>query len=745
MPPFLPFAPVGEASMKVHVSATSMRSADRLTRAGSQVNEPSIASFLQIGHKCSMAPPRYDALTHATRLFRAGKIAEAARHCSKVLRENPQSLGALSLLGVIRERQGDWAQAVILFRKALAIDPRSPPVLINLGIALLMSGSAAEAAGVLEKAVVRDPRQAMAHRALGAAFQRLGRGQEAADSFRNALSLHPNAADLHLDLGATLLSLRQAQAAIESLWQAVAINPNLVEAHRTLGLAFRDIGRNEAALESFEAALRINSRDIATLNSLGNLHKREGRYDAAIAAYDKILELDQSDANALSMAVFVRRQICDWARLDQLERSLIEHVHNDTAAILPFPFLAVSDDPEEQLRCARQFWIRRASSSASARFAPQNRDKLRIAYLSSDFHDHATARLMAQLFEEHDRSQFDILAFSYGPHDASPMRDRLLGAFNEFIDIRSVSDADAAQMILDKGVDILIDLKGHTDDARLGILSYRPAPVQAHYIGHPGTLGTDCVDYLIADPIVVPTENERYFVEQIVYLPHSYQVNDRKREITTFDIIRGHYGLPENRFVFCNFNNSYKISPMVLDVWVNIIKETPDSVLWLLSDNHQAEQNLRFEAQRRGISAERLVFAPRVPVPEHLGRHALADLFLDTWPYGAHTTGSDALWAGLPLVTFRGRSFASRVCASLLEAVGLSELIATDLEGYSQLAIELAATPLRLKQIRATLCERRDIAPLFDPGSTCRSLEEAYRQMWRIRCSGEAPRAIRLT
>ena len=349
---------------------------------------------------------------------------------------------------------------------------------------------------------------------------------------------------------------------------------------------------------------------------------------------------------------------------------------------------------------------------------------------------------MAQLFEEHDRSRFEVFAFSYGDDDGTPMRRRLEQAFDGFFDVRGLGDDAIASRIREQEIDIMIDLTGHTAGSRLEILASRPAPVQLHYIGHPGTLGVDFIDYLIVDPFVVPPEEQRHYSEALVYLSQCYQANDRRRTPADRRPSRAEAGLPPDGFVFCCFNQTYKITPPLFDAWMRLLHADPDSVLWLLADNRWAEDNLRREAAARGVAPERLVFAPRLAAPEHLARHHLADLFLDTFPYNAHTTASDALWMGLPVLTNAGRGFASRVAGSLLHAVGLPELITQDLGEYERLALALAREPARLVAMRRHLEAVRATAPLFDIDRTRGEIEAAYQQMWEIAQRGEAPRSM---
>jgi predicted O-linked N-acetylglucosamine transferase (SPINDLY family) len=403
---------------------------------------------------------------------------------------------------------------------------------------------------------------------------------------------------------------------------------------------------------------------------------------------------------------------------------------------------------QQQLRCARQ-WVDRSLKAISGPGCSLVRNRTRglkskitLGYLSADFHRHATAYLTAELFEKHDRRRFEVVGYSYGPDDGSPMRRRLIKAFDRFSDLKDASFVESAERIAADEVDILVDLKGHTKGARTEILSLRPAPIQVNYLGYPGTMGAPFMDYILVDDFVVPADQQPFFTERLVHLPGCYQVNDSQREISPHTPSRAECGLPEDGFVFCSFNNSYKITPEMFDVWMGLLKAVPGSVLWLLEANRFAPGNLRREAETRGVAAQRLVFARPVPLPEHLARHRLADLFLDTFPVNAHTTASDALWAGCPVLTMAGETFVSRVAGSLLRAVGLPELITKSLEDYQTMALRLARNASVLSELRAKLAANRKTSRLFDAGQFARGVEEAYLTMWEICASGQQPRAF---
>jgi protein O-GlcNAc transferase len=412
--------------------------------------------------------------------------------------------------------------------------------------------------------------------------------------------------------------------------------------------------------------------------------------------------------------------------------------------IFPFAHLAISASPEEQLQCARIFVSNDVPASTPFGGVSYRHQRIRIAYLSADFYEHATAFLMAGVFEHHDKGRFETYAFSYGANDRSATRARLERAFDRFFDVSAESDAATAALLREHQIDIAIDLKGYTGSARPGILALRPAPVQVHYLGYPGTMGTDCIDYLIADTIVIPDDERKFYAEQIAYLPDTYQCNDRKRPLPVHVPSRAEAGLPAKGFVFCCFNANHKILPDTFDIWMRLLKDIPGSVLWLFADNDEAIPNLRSEARARGVAQDRLIFAKRASLEEHLARLAMADLVLDTLPYGAHTTASDALWAGVPVLTARGSTFAGRVAASLLSAAGMAELITSSPSEYEARARGLAADPAALTALRAKLARNRDTSPLFDTERITRQLEAAYSAMWQRYRRGEAPASFSL-
>jgi predicted O-linked N-acetylglucosamine transferase (SPINDLY family) len=718
------------------------------------------------------------AIEQAIALQVQGNLREAERRYQAVLREFPDQFDALHLLGVIRQKQGRHKEAVEMIRAALRRDAASAAAHYNLGISLAALGRHQEAAESYESALAIHPKFPRACNNLGNALCKLKRFEEAIPHFTRALSIDPNFADAQSNLGAAMAALNRHEEAIESYRKALAIRPLSANALNNLANALRALRRYDAAIARYREALAISPQDAEIHGNLGIALAESGRHTEAIASYRraiaaapryvephislgdalfklrrlpeavqsyrKALEIDPERYNARSGCVRLSYQMCDWQEAARHERLLPELAGSGEFAASPYFLQTGTDDPLRQLRGARHFLkCGRADEFVALWNGTRYRhDRIRLGYLSADFHDHATAYLMAELFERHDRERFEVTAVSWGPKDGGAMRRRLERAFDRFLDVREMSDHDIARKVRSLEIDVAVDLKGYTEDCRPGVLARRPAPIQVNYLGYPGTMGAPFIDYVVADPFVVPSDQQEFFTEKLVHLPECYQPNDTKRPIAETAPSRAQCGLPERGFVFACFNNSYKLTPEFFDVWMRLLQAVPGSVLWLLQDNKWAPDNLRREARVRGVAPERLVFAPRAEMAEHLARQRLADLFLDTLPCNAHTTASDALWAGLPVLTCAGRSFAARVAGSLLQAVGLPELITHDIADYEALALRLAREPELLAGLRNRLAANRLTAPLFDCERYCRHLEAAYEEMWRLWQQGETPRAI---
>jgi predicted O-linked N-acetylglucosamine transferase (SPINDLY family) len=567
-----------------------------------------------------------------------------------------------------------------------------------------------------------------------------GRLEEAVSSYRAATNLDPENAILHNDLGNLLAEQGKLEEAIASCRKALEIWPEYAEAHNNLANLHQMTGKLEEAAAGYEKAIRLRPDYAQAHRNLGSLLYRQGKLPMAVESLRTAVSLDPSFAEAASLLEHQMRHFCDWRGLDSLSRSLIQMVERGSGGVNPFGFLCLGSTPEQQLHCAQRWATRNVPyAMQTPAFNFEQSNQITIGYLSADFHEHATAHLISQLLELHDRHRFRIIAYSYGPDDCSPARARLVQAFERFVDIRDESFVQSADRIRKDGVQILVDLKGYTGDARPMILALRPAPIQVSYLGYPATMGTTAIDYIIVDRIVAPPEDQAFFSERLVHMPNCYQVNDSTRAIS-LPRSRREYDLPDNALVFCCFNASYKITPKVFSIWTKLLKLIPGSILWLLDSNPHATVNLKREAADRGVDPGRLVFAPHLPYSDHLARFAVADLFLDTFPYNAHTLSSDALWGGCLVLTCSGRTFASRVAASLLHSVGLPELICRSLSDYESLALALARSPERLRRLRERLHAARPSAPVFDVKSFTRNLETAFVTMWESYRRGESPR-----
>jgi predicted O-linked N-acetylglucosamine transferase (SPINDLY family) len=679
----------------------------------------------------SQTEPTSVLLTRAVAAHRAGDLAAAERTYRQVLTTAPDNFDALHLLGVIAIQRHDYAAAVQMLDRAAAANPDVATLFHNRGHALLALERFGEAAASFERAVTLDPHNVNARVNHGNALRALGRYEEALASYDGALAHAHDHAEAHRRRADVLILLNRIEAGIAAYDRAIALAPGDADAHAGRGAALDAARRFDEALASYDTAVTLKPDFAAAHHHRGDVLLRLKRYPEALASYDRAVALAPHTDLLEGVRLHVKMHLCDWRDFDADCARLRAAVADGRIAAHPFALIAIPSTPALQRRCAETYLASNHPPAATPSWRGRgDHARLRLAYLSADFHAHATATLAAGLFEQHDRARFETYAVSFGPDDGSDMRGRLIRAFDHFIDVRNEDDAAVAARLRALEIDIAVDLKGFTQGARTGILAQRVAPVQVSYLGYPGTMGAPYVDAIIADRVVIPAGQRAHFSEQVIELPDSYQINDATRAIADTPMSRADAGLPSRGLVFCCFNDTYKITPDVFDIWMRLLRDVDGSVLWLLAGNIYAPDNLRREATARGVAPQRLVFAPRLPSDEHLARQRLADLFLDTHPCNAHTTASDALWAGLPLVTCAGETFAARVAASLLHAVGLPELVTQSLADYEALALKLARDAALLASIRDKLAHNRRTAPLFDTRRTTRNLEAAYSQMW---------------
>jgi protein O-GlcNAc transferase len=661
---------------------------------------------------------------------------------NRALEVSPQSVDALVNLGRAQSEAGNQDNAETSYRRALAINPRFVLALNNYSIVLRKSGRPEEAIALCDKALALQPNQVLAINNRGNALFDAKRYDEALADYDRALALAPQLAQAWLGRANVCHVLRRYGAARAAVDKALYLHPHSAEAWLAYGNILSKQNDYDGALSGYDKALALDPRLADAWAGRTSVLSALKRYPETIATYDKLLTVLPDAAYALGYRLFARMQICDWTDWHAEYERVLTGTRQNRPVCEPSILLAIPATPADQLRCASAYASKHhpVGPSASPPGTRHADDRIRVAYVSSDFREHPVSYLLAGLIERHDRSKFTPIAVSLGRNDGSDLRRRLERAFASFIDVGVQSDVGAAKRLRSLGVDIAVDLMGFTQEGRPGILAARPAPLQVGYLGYAGTVGGGHLDYVLADRWVIPQEQRSCFSEQVVYLPHSFQPNDR-RPIAERMPTRREAGLPEQGFVFCSFNQAFKITPDMFDVWMRLLSRIANSILWLQGSHAAAVANLRAAAQRSGIDPERIVFAARLPRNEdHLARHRLADVFLDTAPYNAHTSASDALWAGLPVVTCPGETFASRVAASLLHAVGLPELIAPSLAEYEALAMKLATEPDFLAALKASLAGRRESCPLFDVDQVRRHVEAAFTTMHERHLRGERPR-----
>lgn len=681
------------------------------------------------------------ALTH----HQAGRLDEAERTYQQVLQADPGHPGALYLLGGIAYQRGNYKLAFDLVAQCVSDEPDDPDALHLLGLAALQLKDYAQAKTLIERALAINPQYVQAHHSLGTLWQAQDNYDAADEHFRRASTINPQYAEAYCGLGHTDRLRGNYLEAVNKYNLAISCDANCVEAYSYRGIAFFALMRYEEALASFDATIKINPSAESYVYR-GDVLRELKRFHEATQAYGRALEIDANLPYVAGKKFDSELQVCNWEHYATAVDEIVTQVRAGKRVAVPFSFLAMASSAADQLLCTRAYM-------ADEHFRPAplwngekyQHDKIRIGYLSGDFHNHPVAFLIAELFEIHDRNRFELNAFSYGPHTDDVMRERIQNAFDTFTDVKSYSDAQVAALIRAQEIDIVVDLKGLTGSSRTGILAYRCAPVQVNYLGYPGTLGADYIDYIIGDNVITPLERAADYAEKIVCLPDSYQANDSQRKIAERTPTRAEVNLPESGFVFCCFNNNYKITPEIFAIWMRLLQQVPGSVFWLFEDNSLAFENLRRAAQQHGIAPERLVPAQRMPLVDHLARHRLADLFLDTLHYNAHTTASDALWVGLPLLTCRqGDAFASRVAASLLTAIGMPELITENLSQYETLALELATSPDMLAALKNKLSEHREQWPLFNGQRFKAHIESAYMMMHQRQQRGLPPESFKV-
>ena len=711
-------------------------------------------------------------------LYKNGQFKEAISQIKALNKIHPNVPLLFNLIGACYTSLGKLEGAVQMFKTAVSLKPDYAEAHKNLGNTLKELGRLDESIESFVKVTVIDPDLVDAHYNLANTLKELNRLDESVESYKRAIAINPNFAQAYNNLGNAQKELNQLDNALKSYKRAIAINPDFAFAHNNIGLIFMGLGKiNESILcfekaisispeyadahsnlgdafikygkvkagtKSYQKAIKINPNLAEAHNSLGNVFRKLKQRDKALLYFENAYAIDPSMNYIFGSRLSSKMHLGQWDHLTSELKELRNKINNNEKVIGPFPLMGLIDDPALQKKASEIFVNHHyPENNVLPKLTKyQRHSKIRIGYFSADFKIHPTAFLTAELYELHDRAQFEIHAFSFGPDTNDEMNLRIKAGVDHFHDVREMSHKDLALFSRSLEIDIAVDLGGFTGNSRPKVFAMSVAPLQVNYLVFPGTMCANYIDYIIADHTLVPKNKQNHYSEKIVYMPNSYQVNVSKLNVSDGELSRDQLGLNSNSFVFCCFNNAYKITPKVFSCWMRILHKVKDSQLWLLTNNDETSENLKMEAVNQGINANRLVFARYESISEHLNRIKYADLFLDTRPYNAHTTSSDALRVGLPVLTCIGKSFPSRVAASILNSVNLPELITDTQEEYESLAIELATNPIKLKNIKDKLINNLSTAPLFDTPLFTRNLESAYKTMYEKHHSGMKPEHI---
>ena len=631
--------------------------------------------------------------------------------------------------------------AVSYYNKAIELNPDYAEAWSNKGVTLKELKKMDAALACYDRAIELKPNYAEAWSNKGVLLESLSQYSNAIVCYDRAIQLKPDYAEAWSNKGNALTELNRFDDALDCYNKTIALKPDYAEAWSNKGVLLESLNQDSGAIDCYDRAIELKPNYAEAWSNKGILLGKLKHHGEALECHKQTLLLKPTHHYSLGNLLTAKMHICDWSEFEFLLQNLFKNIFHDPEVIGSFQALSLTDDEAIHFEAAKN-WANKycalENPLAAIAILPRSK-KIKIGYFTSDFCNHPVAHLIAELFELHDKNFFELIAFSFKPAPNDLMQVRLKNAFDQFIDVQHLSDREVAQLSRDLKIDIAVDLLGFTANARPRIFAYRAAPLQVNYLGYPGTMGAEYIDYIIADPTLIPIESQEHYSEKIACLPNCYQINDRKRIISDRQFSRRELDLPENGFVFCCFNNNYKILPPVFDGWMRILKSVEGSVLWLLEDTPQASENLQKEAALRSIPHERLIFAKRMPMPEHLARHRHADLFLDTSPYNAHTTASDALWSGLPVLTLSGKSFSSRVASSLLKAINLPELITSTQAEYETLAIVLANDAVQLKALKEKLAVNRLSTPLFDSSLFRGHIEAAYRKMIELQDGGLKP------
>ena len=703
-------------------------------------------------------------IKEALNLFQKGQLNESREICLEILKLEPNSFDTFYLISMIAFRQKEYSKSEESIKKAINLRSNNAEIYNLYAIVLLHLKKFNLAIENWNIAIKLRPEYLEAYNNRGNLLLELGKSTEALKSFKKAIELKPDFAEAYNNQGNALLKLKRIDSALKSYEKSISLMPNYYQAYHNCGRAFYERNKKNEILKNYEKSKKFNSDlDSAIKNykkaielkpdfaeayfDLGSIFSEVNKNDAAVEYYQKAIDLKKEFGAKLGILIHTKLKLCDWSTINKDLKDIEDKILSFEKLSSPFFLLSIKDSLKLQKINAEKWFkneFRSTNNNLEKISKKQNNKKIKIGYYSADFREHAMGHLLANLFELHDRSKFELYGFYFGPDVNDDVFKRIEKTFDKFVNVNLKTETEIAQISKDFEIDIAVDLMGYTRDNRFKIFIEKCAPIQVNYLGYPGTLGANCIDYIIADKVLIPEESQEYYSEKIVYLPNSYQANDSKKKVSKKIFTREEIGLPKNNFVFCSFNQRYKILPKTFDSWMQILKRVDNSVIWLLESNEKSSENLKKEAGNRGIDPKRIIFSKALPLDEHLARHKAADLFIDTFPYNAHTTCSDSLRVGLPVLTLQGETFASRVSSSLLNAVGLKELITYSSKEYEDLAVEFATDASKLKNIKNKLEINKNKLPLFNTKLFTSHIEQAYFEMYKRYNKNEKPENIEI-
>lgn len=654
-------------------------------------------------------------------------------YLDKLMRSNPDDPDVLNNCGVANLRMGESKVAQEYFEKVIKLNPKHVDSIINLAHIFTNKKDFIQSKKLLNKALNLNPNSKLAKIHLASLSLYEGKVDKALKDLSALENDKIQDVSVFINLGNAHLETGQYVKAMTSYKKALDLEPRKPETLLNIGNAFRELKKYKQSISSYNLALKYKPGYYEAYNNLGVVYSEMRDHEKAIENFNIVLKDQPDNHTSLSQKLYAQAQICDWSSFEK-DKNYIKNIGQTHHVIPPFCLLFLDDDPNGQLFRAKEYVKKKYNIT---KFEPLDRpkkipEKIKIAYFSSDFYDHATMHLMSKLFKLHDKSKFELHVYAYDLLGIDKTKQELMDDVDYYHDVKLMSDAEVALHARENKIDIAIDLKGFTLQTRIGIFAYRFAPIQISYLGYPGTTGADFIDYIIADEIVIPSDSRKFYTEKVIYMPGSYQVNNDARVISEKDYKKSDFNLPENSFVYCCFNQPYKITPNEFPIWMQILDSVPSSVLWLLKYNDISVKNLKNSAASYGINPERLIFSDRLPNPDHLARHKLADLFLDTFNVNAHTTTSDSLWGELPVLTLAGKSFAARVSASLLNAIGLDELITYSKDDYKNLAIKIGNSKNYAEELKEKLIKNKRTTSLFNSQEFTENLEDVYRKAYQI-------------